>query len=194
LESKPEPEEELEILNEKISQTEKEISLPVSRVKPDIALPLPGGPIQEGDRVHIRSLGKKGEVLSVAGEDVEIQLGNIRVRAQKADLEHAIIKDQIQAEKSPQSIVRTPKDTTSPGTELDLRGQQVDEAIMNLGYYLDKAIMAGLPWVRIIHGMGMGRLRSAVRQMLKTHPQVTNFEAGQENEGGDGVTIVSFQE
>lgn len=188
------PEEKLGVLSEKISQVEREVSQPVSRIKPDIALPQPGGPIGEGDRVYIRSLGKKGIVLSVAGEDVELKLGNIRVRAQKADLEHAIDQDQVQLEITPPSIVRTPKDRASPGIELDLRGQQVDEALENLGYYLDKAFLAGLPWVRIIHGMGMGRLRSAVRQVLKTHPQIKTFESGKENEGGDGVTIVSFQE
>lgn len=144
--------------------------------------------------MYIRSLGKKGIVLLVAGEDVELKLGNIRVRAQKADLEHAIDQDQVQLEITPPSIVRTPKDRASPGIELDLRGQQVDEALENLGYYLDKAFLAGLPWVRIIHGMGMGRLRSAVRQVLKTYPQIKTFESGKENEGGDGVTIVSFQE
>lgn len=188
------PEEKLVEINEKISQAKIEVSQPVSRRKPDIALPQPSGPIREGDRVYIRSLGKKGIVLSVDGEDVELKLGNIRVRAQKADLEHAIDQDQVQLEKTPQSVVRTPKDRASPGIELDLRGQQVDEALENLGYYLDKAFLAGLPWARIIHGMGMGRLRSAVRQALKTHPQVKTFESGKENEGGDGVTIVSFQE
>ena len=188
------PEEKLGELSEKISLVEREVSQPVSHRKPDIVLPQPGGPIREDDRVYIRSLGKKGIVLSVAGEDVELQLGNIRVRAQKADLEHAIDQDQVQLEKTPPSIVRTPKERVSPGIELNLRGQQVDEALENLGYYLDKAFLAGLPWVRIIHGMGMGRLRSAVRQALKTHPQIKTFESGKENEGGDGVTIVSFQE
>ena len=66
------------------------------------------------------------------------------------------------------------------------------EALENLNYYLDKAFLARLPWVRIIHGMGTGRLRSAVRQALRNHPQVENFEPGKEGEGGDGVTVVSF--
>jgi DNA mismatch repair protein MutS2 len=70
----------------------------------------------------------------------------------------------------------------------------VDEALENLGFYLDRAFLAGLPWARIIHGMGTGKLRSAVRNTLKNHPQVNKFESGKENEGGDGVTVVSFQQ
>jgi DNA mismatch repair protein MutS2 len=77
---------------------------------------------------------------------------------------------------------------------LDLRGQQVDEALENLGFYLDKAFLARMPWVRIIHGMGTGKLRSAVRKALKSHPQVDHYERGKEGEGGDGVTVVSFGE
>jgi DNA mismatch repair protein MutS2 len=91
-----------------------------------------------------------------------------------------------------QAMVKTPQEVVSPGLELDLRGQQVDEALENLEYFLDKAFLARLPWVRIIHGMGTGKLRSAVRKTLKNHPQITNFESGKEKEGGDGVTIVSF--
>jgi DNA mismatch repair protein MutS2 len=92
------------------------------------------------------------------------------------------------------SKVKTPKEVQSPGTELHLRGQQVDEALENLEFYLDKAFLAGLPWARIVHGMGTGKLRSAVRKLLKSHPQVKKFESGAENEGGDGVTVVTFVE
>jgi DNA mismatch repair protein MutS2 len=194
LEKEEDPGEKIEILSEKTDLLEEELSLPVPRRKQAAAIPLPLGPIQEGDRIYIRSLGKKGVVLSVDGEDVELQVGIIRVRTQKADLEHALDQEGTEPEIKPQSIVRTPKDTASPGIELDLRGQTVEEALENLGYYLDKAFLAGLPWVRIIHGMGKGRLRSAVRQILKNHPQITAYEPGKENEGGDGVTIVSFME
>ncbi|NQS90990.1 MAG: Smr/MutS family protein, partial [Chloroflexi bacterium] len=72
--------------------------------------------------------------------------------------------------------------------------QQVDEALENLGFFMDKAFLAILPWARVIHGMGTGRLRAAVREILKKHPQVDHFEPGKEGEGGDGVTIISFLE
>jgi DNA mismatch repair protein MutS2 len=176
-----------DLLSEKISE-------PLPRRKRKLDLPVPSGPIQEGDRVYLRSLGKKGNVLSVSGDDVEIQIGVIRVRAHKADLEHTAEPAEPQVEVKSGSVVKTPKIVESPGTELDMRGQHVDEALENLGFYLDKAFQAGLPWARIIHGIGTGKLRSAVRDTLKNHPQVYKFESGKENEGGDGVTVVSFQE
>jgi DNA mismatch repair protein MutS2 len=189
IENGKDPGQKLGELGEETDQLEQEMSRPLARRK--TVLPGPIGPIREGDRVYLRSLGKRGIVLSVDEEDVEVQVGNIRVRAQKADLEHAQESDP--AEIEPQSQIRTPKDTTSPGIELDLRGQRVDEALKNLEYYLDKAFLAGLPWVRIIHGMGTGTLRKAVREKCASHPQVKNFESGRENEGGDGVTVISFQ-
>ena len=125
---------------------------------------------------------------------MEIQVGIIRVRARKSDLEHTPGGEETEVEVAPQAVIYTPTEVESPGTELDLRGQQVDEALENLGYFLDKAFLARMPWARIIHGMGTGKLRSAVRNALKSHPQVDNFERGKEGEGGDGVTVVSFGE
>ena len=121
------PGEKLKELQEKTDQVEEEVSRPDTSRRLEIALPHPMGPIEDGDRVYLRSLGKKGVVLSVDGEHVEVQVGNIRVRAQKADLEHT--HDQDLTELETQSLVRTPKETASPGIELDLRGQQVDEAL-----------------------------------------------------------------
>ena len=187
------PEDKIEKLEEKTEQIDKEISQPLPARKTKLDLPIPSGPIQKGDKVYLRSLGKKGNVLSVNGDAVEIQVGILRVRAQKSDLEHTAQEEIPEVAAGYDAVVRTPTEITSPGMELDLRGQQVDEALENLGYFLDKAFLAGLPWARIIHGMGTGKLRKAVREILKNHPQVNNYDPGKEGEGGDGVTVVSFQ-
>jgi DNA mismatch repair protein MutS2 len=81
----------------------------------------------------------------------------------------------------------------SPGIELDLRGQRAEDALDELERYLDAAYLAGLPFVRIIHGKGTGRLRQAVREALSSHPHVSRHETGGEKEGGDGVTIAKFR-
>ena len=188
------PEEKIEKLEERSVQIEKEISKPLPKKKKKLDLPKPSGPIREGDRVYLRSLGKKGKVLSVNDNSVDIQIGNIRVNAQKSDLEHTVMEDAPEVDAGHEAVVHTPVEIVSPGIELDLRGQQVDEALENLGYFLDKAFMARLPWARIIHGMGTGKLRKAVRDVLKKHPQVDHFEPGKEGEGGDGVSVVSFME
>ena len=88
------------------------------------------------------------------------------------------------AEKSAQQVFHA-----SPGIELDLRGQRVDEALSALENYLDQAFLAGLPSVRIIHGMGTGAVRQAVRKALRHARQVKTWKVGTEGEGGDGVTV-----
>jgi DNA mismatch repair protein MutS2 len=82
----------------------------------------------------------------------------------------------------------------SPGMELDLRGQRVEDALPALERHLEAAYLAGLPFIRIIHGKGTGRLRQVVRQALRESPHVTRFESGQDNEGGDGVTIAKLSD
>ena len=76
--------------------------------------------------------------------------------------------------------------------ELDLRGLTVDDMLIELDRYLDTAYLAGLPFVRIIHGKGTGALRQAVRDELRGHPLVSSFRAGEANEGGEGVTVAKL--
>ena len=80
----------------------------------------------------------------------------------------------------------------SVASSLDLRGARVDEALESLNRYLDDAGLGGLDKVLIIHGMGTGALRDAVRAMATGHPLVKSVRPGQRGEGGDGATIVEF--
>ena len=80
----------------------------------------------------------------------------------------------------------------SVASSLDLRGARVEEALEALGRYLDDASLAGLGSVTIIHGMGTGALRDAVRDAAGAHPLVRSARPGERGEGGDGATIVSF--
>ncbi len=73
--------------------------------------------------------------------------------------------------------------------EIDLRGQRVEDGLDALDRYLESAYLAGLPFVRIIHGKGTGRLRQVIREALGSSPHVKSWENGQEKEGGDGVTV-----
>ena len=73
--------------------------------------------------------------------------------------------------------------------ELDLRGQRAEDALDALDRYLESAYLAGLPFVRIIHGKGTGRLRQVIREALGQSPHVKNWESGGDKEGGDGVTV-----
>ena len=73
--------------------------------------------------------------------------------------------------------------------EISLRGKLVEDGLDELDKYLEKAYSSGLPFVRIVHGKGTGKMREAVRAALKESPYVKSFEEAHENEGGAGVTI-----
>ena len=77
-------------------------------------------------------------------------------------------------------------------TELRIRHLTVDEALFRLDYYLNDAFMAGLPFVRIVHGKGTGTLRHAVHEVLAKHPLVKSFRLGDYGERDYGVTIVEL--
>jgi DNA mismatch repair protein MutS2 len=81
----------------------------------------------------------------------------------------------------------------SPGMEISLRGKLVEEGLDELEQYLEKAYAAGLPFVRIVHGKGTGKMREAVRTHLKKHPYVSSFEEAKDNEGGAGVTVAKLE-
>ena len=77
--------------------------------------------------------------------------------------------------------------------ELDLRGLRVEEALDLADKYLDDAILANVPRVRVIHGKGTGALRQAFTQFLREDRRIDHFRLGEAGEGGDGVTVVYFE-
>ena len=83
--------------------------------------------------------------------------------------------------------------TSSINPVIDLRGLNLDEALLELDKYLDDAFMSNLNEVQVIHGKGMGILREGITQFLKKHKHVKESRLGTFNEGGDGVTIVTFK-
>ena len=191
-------EEKIEILQEAVEQ-------PVERR----AAPMSGDrylrrSVQLGDKVHLKSLNTKGIVTALGEEEAEVQVGMLRIRARLADLQPVRVETEPVKEsgaKTPSAEESTPgrgpaaamsTPVESPGIELDLRGHTTEEALEKLERYLESAYLAGLPWVRIIHGKGTGKLRQAVRQALSGHPQVKSFELGGEKEGGDGVTVAKL--
>ena len=78
--------------------------------------------------------------------------------------------------------------------EINLIGKTVAEAEDELEKYLDRAFLAGLPRVRVIHGHGAGILRRGVREFLKGHPHVAHIEEAQQHEGGQGATVVELRQ
>jgi len=164
------------------------------RVMPPPPLPrrriLPRKPLQAGDTVLVAGLGAEGEVLESSEDDVEVQVGRFRVRVRPEDVElrDRPVAPPLPSAAQPVSLPPTP----SPGIELHLRGYRVADALARLEEYLNSAFLAGLPWVRIVHGKGSGVLRQAVRDVLPGHALVASFRSGEEGEGGGGVTVVQL--
>jgi len=189
------PVETLEAVEEQVKKLGKKVEKPVARRVPDtVAL---DGPIRLGAKVRLRTLGNEGIVTALSQEDAEVQIGVLRIRARLAELV-LVANSETRSDKSQTLPEKNFRATTiktthaSPGIELDLRGQRVEDALDMLSTYIEHAYLAQLPWVRIIHGKGTGKLRQAVRAELKEHPQIKNFESGRDGEGGDGVTVVHF--
>jgi DNA mismatch repair protein MutS2 len=147
-----------------------------------------------GETVRLKGLGAEAKVAAIEGGRYELQLGALRIRADRGDFiageEPAPPAAPVPAAPAPVPV-RTSR--PSPGLELDIRGTTVEEGLLELDRYIDSALVAGLPWVRIIHGKGSGKLRTAVREALRRHAQVQGLDTAGEAEGGDGVTIVRLE-
>jgi DNA mismatch repair protein MutS2 len=185
----------LEEIQEQVEVLEEKIQKPVKiRTKRKL---VPKGQLKLGEKVLLTSLKKEAVITSIGEEEVEVQIGTLRMRARLDEIQR---KGQDDPAGEPETSVHPPISgparsvglTPSPGMELDLRGQRSEEALALLEDYLDRAFMAGMPFVRIIHGKGTGKLRSEVRRVLQGHPQIASFDEGQEKEGGSGVTVVKM--
>jgi DNA mismatch repair protein MutS2 len=148
-------------------------------------------PIRAGDRVRVHSLDMTGDVLSVDGDNVSVQLGALKTRVPVTDVERTAggAADESGSKRASADRYETPKPSMNISVETDLRGMRAAEVEQELEQYLHDAWLAGLPWVRIIHGKGTGALRNVVRNVLQDHPVVERSETAKQNEGGDGATV-----
>ncbi len=134
-----------------------------------------------------------------------VALGPMKMRVKRDEIAEVLNATQTQAAEraDPLAAARRQKgvhvsissaSTQETRMEINLIGRTVDEATEELEKYLDRAFLAGLPRVRIIHGHGAGILRRAVREFLKTHPHVAMVAEAPQNEGGQGATIVELRQ
>ncbi|HEX9371045.1 MAG TPA: Smr/MutS family protein [Roseiflexaceae bacterium] len=181
----PEPKQRVEI-------ADSAAQAPISPPQPQAPRPL-----QVGDTVLVRSVGLNGEILSIDEEDgtAEVQVGGFRMQASLDEL-----RRETRSERASKAEVRraAPARASLPptpdvGLNFDMRGWRAAEVADKLDRYLNDAYLAGLPYVRLIHGKGTGALRQIVRDVLTSHPLVASFGGGGP-EGGEGVTVARLVE
>lgn len=158
--------------------------------------------LKAGDKVFVGKMQSGGEVLSVNAkkQEVEVLVGSMRINAKGKDLfrmsggsRKKQAKPRGGASASPVQVVRNIPPAQSVKTEINLLGMTVSEAVQEVDAFIDQAVLAGLEEVKIIHGMGTGKLREGIRNHLRGMKNVSEFRSGKYGEGESGVTIVKLK-
>ena len=161
--------------------------------------------VAAGDQVRIKSMNKIGTVTREVEKDLyEVALGALKMRIKRDDIAEVVAPagKPLVSEKPLDAVARqkgvrvtvTSSSSDNMKSEINLIGRTVDEARDELEKYLDQAFLAGLPRVRVVHGTGMGILRRALREYLRTHPHVAKIEEPTHQEGGAGATTVDLRQ
>jgi DNA mismatch repair protein MutS2 len=154
------------------------------------------GPLEVGDTVLVQSMGQRGEVVSLANGrgEIEVRLGALKMRVPENQVERLSRRQARALESGGVATLSLPsrEPTLAPELQLDLRGWRVEDALEEVERYLNNAALAGMPFVRILHGKGTGALRQAIRQQLVHHPLVKSQASAAAKDGGDGITVVTL--
>ncbi len=148
-----------------------------------------------GDRVRVAGFPDVGTIIALKGRTATVAVGSLKLKLALDELER--IEDarddpHPRIDNSHRELGRKKSETM--GLELDLRGMTGEDALETLDKYLDDAVLAGAPFVRIIHGKGTGVLRRVVTEHLRRDPRVFAYRLGGAGEGGDGVTVAQLEE
>ena len=164
-------------------------------------------PLKPGDTVRIKGLTSVGEIESINGSQAVVIFGGMRTKMRADRLEHAEKpKPQLSKTEERNSNIAGSYGMVSKDTrdvidnrkvnfrqDLDVRGMRGDEAINAVTYFIDDAILVGMPRVRILHGTGTGVLRQLIRQYLATIPNVVHYRDEHVQFGGAGITVVDLE-
>lgn len=149
-----------------------------------------------GDQVEISGLGVTGTLLETpqGKKRVKVKVGQREVLATVANLVGLArgVEAQPPVSSSPRRVSSGGGLGLDEQTVVDVRGKAADEALDEVVAALDRATLAGVPFLRIVHGHGTGKLKASLRDYLKDSPYVAEFRTGDRTEGGDGVTVVKL--
>lgn len=150
-------------------------------------------PIGPGDQVLVHSFGQKGHVVELNGDsEVTVQLGIMKMKVARSDVELVSTSAPKPAQQTVVTGVKRSRDD-QVRTELDLRGNNIEDSIIEVDRFLDESFLANFHQVYIIHGKGTGVLRTGIQDYLRKHRLVKSFRLGNYGEGGSGVTVVELR-
>lgn len=159
--------------------------------------PVTADQLKVGDMVRILSLDQNGEIVSLPDEkgELTVQMGIMKMNVKLSDIMLIVdgkkTKARAPSRASYGKMYRSKAQSVS--LTLNVQGENLDSARMDLEKYIDDAFMAGLPEVTVIHGRGEGILKNGLRQAMKKNKHVASYRAGNYNEGGDGVTVIKLK-
>ena len=151
--------------------------------------------VTEGDTVKLKSVGRPGKVTrKIDDHHFEVEIGAMKMKIARDDIAEVIPHvNPVQAARAHGINVSLAREDSAVPSEINVIGQTVDQATREVEKFVDRAFLAGLPRVRVVHGSGMGILRKALRQFLQTHPHVATVTEPSQNEGGGGATVVELR-
>ena len=153
--------------------------------------------VSEGDTVKLKSVGRAAVVSRRIDENhFEVEIGAMKMKIAREDIAEVIARaadSPVKAARARGISVSLEKENDSVPSEINVIGRTVDDATREVEKFVDRAFLAGLPRVRVVHGSGMGILRKALRQYLQKHPHVESVTEPAQNEGGGGATVVELR-
>ena len=156
--------------------------------------------VAEGDTVKLKSTGRPARIVrKVDDNHFEVEMGALKMKIARDDIAEILAgaprpgETPVKAARARGISVSLQDESANVPTEINVIGQTVDDASREVEKFVDRAFLAGLPKVRVVHGSGMGILRKALRQMLQQHPHVSTVSEPPQNEGGGGATVVELR-
>jgi DNA mismatch repair protein MutS2 len=154
--------------------------------------------VLEGDTVKLKSTGRTARIArKIDDTHFEVEMGAMKMKIARDDIAEVLssaraVETPVNAARSRGISVQLESEGANMPMEINVIGQTVDIASREVEKFVDRAFLAGLPRVRVVHGSGMGILRKALRQMLQQHPHVASVAEAPQNEGGGGATLVEL--
>jgi DNA mismatch repair protein MutS2 len=153
--------------------------------------------VSEGDSVKLKSTGRPARIVRKLDDDhFEVMVGAMKMKIARDDIAEVLAgaaESPVKAARARGISVSLESEGLNVPSEINVIGRTVDDAAREVEKFVDRAFLAGLPRVRVVHGSGMGILRKALRQLLQQHPHVESVVEPPQNEGGAGATVVELR-